>query len=924
MLDQAPQFYSAIRRQVGTGLMSAFLSFSTHSTRAGEFESFEKTDNVQPTVSDHWAFQSAKLPPIPPVKNRGWARNPIDHFVLAQLEAKGLAAAPEADRRTLVRRLSFDLLGLPPAPEVVETFINDQRSEAYEHLVDWLLASPHYGERWARHWLDLARFSESHGFEYDKPRDHAWRYRDYVIRSFNSDKPYPLFIREQLAGDVFEPITRDGIIASSFLVAGPWDEVANNQVGQLMKTRAREEELEDIVSAVAQTFLGLTVNCARCHAHKFDPIPQADYYRIKSVFEGVRYGDRPILTPDELQSRSNQVTRLKQSIGAIENQIAEIEQSARQMLFARRHENESDAVPFPLARWTFDSDAHDLIGPMHGTLEGGATVSNGRLHLDGKGACFRSSPLPRDVREKTLEVWLTLSNLTQQGGGSISLENSQGSNFDAIVFGERQPKKWTAGSSFFRRTRELKAPEESVNSLDLIHLAVVYRGDNSIALYRNGLPYSDAYTPTGEGAGLQTYAANDARVLLGLRHTGAGNGYLAGDIDEARLYDRALSAREIAASFRSGVSSITTEEIVQALSDDQRKQRTSLLAALQSVRDTLNKIPPVPLAYAGSRQQPAPTHRLVRGDVEKEGELVSPGALSIVPKPSPEFGLAPDAPESERRRKFAEWIGSSDHPLTARVMVNRIWQQHFGNGIVGTPSDLGVNGERPSHPELLDWLALQFIERGWRMKPLHRLIVTSSTYRQSSMFNQKAAGIDADNRLLWHFAPRRLEGEAVRDAILNVSSRLNAEISGPSFRPFAIESFGSVFYKLTDRDEPEFNRRSIYRMNVNSGKDPLLDVFDCPDPSFKTPLRRVTTTPLQALSLMNNSFVERQAKYFAERVIREAGGSLSAQVNRAYLLAFGREPNSAESRRGAALAKEYGVQSVCWVLLNASEFLYLK
>ncbi|MEO8426964.1 MAG: PSD1 and planctomycete cytochrome C domain-containing protein [Verrucomicrobiota bacterium] len=652
-----------------------------------------KTNDVQPTLSDHWAFQPPKLPPVPAVRNRRWARNPIDHFVLAQLEEKGLAAAPEADRRTLVRRLSLDLAGLPPTPEVVETFINDPRSDAYERLVDRLLASPHYGERSARYWLDLARFSESHGFEYDKPRDHAWRYRDYVIRSFNSDKTYPQFIREQLAGDVLEPITRDGIIASSFLVAGPWDEVANNQVGQLMKARARDEELEDVVSAVAQTFLGLTVNCARCHAHKFDPIPQADYYRFKSVFQGVRYGDRPILTPDELQSHSNQVTQLKQSIGALENQIAEME---------------------------------------------------------------------------------------------------------------------------------------------------------------------------------------------------------------------------------------PTEEILQAFTDSQSRQRASLLAELQSERGVLGKIPTIPLAYAGSRQQPEPTHRLVRGDVEREGELVSPGALSVVAKPSPEFGLAPDAPEADRRRRFAEWICNADHPLTARVMVNRIWQQHFGNGIVGTPSDFGVNGERPSHPELLDWLALQFIEQGWSVKQLHRLIVTSSTYRQSSIFNHKAAGIDADNRLLWHFAPRRLEGEAVRDAILIVSGRLNAEMSGASFRPFAIESFGSVFYKLTDRDEPEFNRRTIYRMNVNSGKDPLLDVFDCPDPSFKTPLRRVTTTPLQALSLMNNSFVQRQAKYFADRVNREAGESLSAQVNHAYLLAFGREPNPDESGRAALLAKGHGVQNVCWALLNASEFLYLK
>ncbi|MBI3416069.1 MAG: DUF1553 domain-containing protein [Verrucomicrobia bacterium] len=885
--------------------------------------------NGSGATNQHWAFKAPMLPALPAVKSKRWVRNPIDQFIFAKLEQKNLTPAPEADRRTLIRRLSFDLLGLPPSSAEVDAFEKDRRANAYERLVERLLASPHYGERWARHWLDLARFCESHGFEYDKMREHAWRYRDYVIDSFNRDKPYPQFIREQLAGDALEPATRDGIIGASFLTAGTWDEVGNGQSSEIMRRRVREEELEDIVAAVGQTFLGVTVNCARCHAHKFDPIPQTDYYRIKAVFAGVRYGDRSILTPEETTARERETASVKDAISKMERRIVEIEQHGREAVLGQRSANapkprEEIALPAPFARWTFESDARDQIGSLHGNLEGGAMLANGRLRLDGKTGFLQSAPLPLPLHEKTLEAWLYLANVSQRGGAAISVEDTAGKDFDAIVFGEREPKKWFAGSAFFRRSRDLSAPEEKAKPDELLHVAIVYEANNRITVYRNGVSYADAYTPTGEQTSLHEFPAEKSRVLIGLRHTGAENGFLAGEIEEASLYDHALSAEQIAASFAVGVSRVDPAEIQQALSENERDELSALRRELQERQERLKALATPPMAYAGVRQQPPPVHRLIRGDVEKPAETVTPGALSAVAKPSPDFGLAEDAPEAERRRKFADWVASAENPLTARVMVNRIWQQHFGTGIVGSPSDFGLNGERPSHPELLDWLALKFVEQGWSVKQLHRLIVTSSTYRQTSTFNEKAATLDADNRLLWHFAPRRLEGEALRDAMLAVSGQLNPELGGPSFRPFETSTFGSVFYKLTDPAAAEFNRRTIYRMNINSGKSPLLDAFDCPDPSFKTPLRRVTTTPLQALGLMNSSFAQRQANYFAQRLKREAGANVSAQIKLAYQLAFSRLPQAEEAALATALARDHGMKTVCWTLLNSSEFLHVK
>jgi hypothetical protein len=483
----------------------------------------------------------------------------------------------------------------------------------------------------------------------------------------------------------------------------------------------------------------------------------------------------------------------------------------------------------------------------------------------------------------------------------------------------------------------------------LIHVAVVCLADDRIALYRNGAPYGEPYVPSGPNAALQTFAPGKSTLLFGLRHSGAGNGFLAGEIEEVRLYDRALSAGEILASARStNLPTVTPEELVRAMGTE-RQRREALRAEAAELRQALKSVPPAAAAYAAVSRQPEPTFLLVRGDVEKRKAAVAPGGLSAMSALPADFALADTEPEARRRLKLADWMAHADNPLTWRVIVNRVWHHHFGHGLVGTPNDFGVNGERPSHPELLDWLASEFLSQGGSLKKLHRLIMTSTVYQQGSVSSESVNSRsvkapprrrdeaptgslntdsrftgDADNRLLSHFPLRRLEAEAVRDAMLSVSGQLDSRVGGPGFRPFKVTVSGSHFYELIDPVGTEFNRRTIYRMNIQSGKDPLLDSLDCPDPSTKTPARNMTTTPLQSLGLMNNAFVQRQCRHFAERLQTEADPKLAAQIDLGYRLAFGRRPRAGESNQAAALAREHGLDSVCWTLFNASEFLYVR
>jgi hypothetical protein len=626
---------------------------------------------------DWWSLQPVRPVAVPSVAPTQKPINPIDHFVLQRLHKEGLAPSPEADRRTLIRRLSFDLIGLPPDPGEVDAFLADTSSGAYERLVDRLLDSPHYGERWARHWLDIVRYGESQGFERNKFRPSAWKYRDFVVEAFNSDMPYDQFVRWQIAGDVLEPDDPLAVIASGFLALGPYDLTAYNNGTADMRAFAREEELEGLVATVGQAFLGLTVNCARCHDHKFDQVSQREYYQFSAALGGTYQGA-------ERECRS---------------------EKAEKRIVALRHE------------------------------------------------------------------------------------------------------------------ADLLASEER----------------------------------------------------------------LADDLSKPSL----------------------------------RAQRYRLESVIRLLEDG-----PV---HTTRPKQPPTWHILSRGDYRRPREVVAPGGVAAVAGVSADWHLATDAPEAERRKALARWITDPRNPLTPRVIVNRLWGFHFGAGLVRTPSDFGFQGGEPSHPELLDWLAGQLVhpDRGaaWSLKRIQRLIVTSATYRQSSRIVPQAARVDADNRLLWRQVPRRLEAEAFRDAVLSVSGELNLRMGGPGFRDFTVSSAGdNETYTVFDVVGGEFNRRSLYRTCVRSGSSPLLDVLDCPDPSVTTPKRTVTSTPLQALSLLNNSFMEHCAARFAERLQREAPGETAAQVRRAYELCFARPATDAEVAFARDFAGKHGVSQLCLVLLNTNEF----
>ena len=869
---------------------------------------------------DWWSLQPLRETPLPDTALDPWARGPIDAWVLERLGASGLAPSRPADPNILIRRLFIDLIGLPPSPEQVDAFMADPSDVAWAGLVDELLASPHYGERWGRHWLDIVRYTESEGFEYDHPRDRAWHYRDYVIRSFNNDKPYDRFMREQLAGDVLEPVTSDGIIATSMLVCGAWDRAGNAQANATQRAITREEEMEDMISVVGQTFLGLTLNCARCHRHKFDPVPQEDYFRIKAVFDGVKHGERPITSPAEIAVRERETAARSEAIAAERTTIADLEREGARRAAQRSQDRvAAPPGPAPLIRWTFRDGAQ----PAGGKLHGGAEIVAGRLRLHKETqSFFESDPIPESIREKTLEAWVVLSDLDQGGGAAISIESSADRDFDAIVFGERQPRKWIAGSGGFVRTHDLEAPPETSPAGQPVHMAAVYRADNSITLYRNGERYAPPDVPA---AGLRTFAKGGATVLLGLRHHGAGNGFLDGEILQAALHATALDDAQVAATFRAGGFAFSKDEILACLDDAQRASHAGATARIDGLKKEAEaSATAAELSYVGVRVEPPPTALLHRGSVTSPGAIMTPAGLSAITAVNADLGLTPEAPEAERRKRFAAWIADPANPLPARVIANRIWQYHFGRGLVATPSDFGLNGGRPSHPELLDALAGELVRGGWRLKPLHRAILLSSTYRQASTHDDTAAAIDADTILLWRYPPRRLEAEVVRDAMLAVSGELNPAVGGPSFRPVTTTSFNAPCYHPVDRVDPEYNRRTVYRMNVNSGKEPLLDAFDCPSPSVKTPTRGETITPLQALALMNNSFVQRQADRLAGRALEAAGGELTVAIDRAYELALGRRATDEERQRAVTAAQARGLGSICWALLNSSEFLYVQ
>ncbi len=807
-----------------------------------------------PPAPPHWAFQPVQRPIPPAAPDPRWGHNPIDAFIVHRLSEQGLAPSPEADRRTLIRRLSLDLTGLLPGPAEVEAFVGDPSRDAYTQLVDRLLGSHRFGERWARHWLDAVRFAETHGFEMNQPRPQAWPYRDYVIRAFNEDLPYDRFVAEQLAGDALGADE-----ATGFLVAGPWDQVKSPD--EVLTRNQRADELHDMVNTVGTAFLGLTLGCARCHEHKFDPVPQRDYYAVKATLAGVQHGERPWKSA-EAAARREEAANVRRSLATLEAELASFEvlASTEPAPPARRPpvsavENSERFAPVTARRVRFVIAMTSGAEPCLDELEvytAGPQPENVALPAAGTRAAasgtYPNNPFHQlehlnDGHYGNSRSWIS----DTPGRGWVELEFSRPFTIDRVVWGR-----------------------------------------DRVGQFRDRLPTAYRIEVATEANAWFLVASSRDRWPL----------------RESAPADPLLG---LAASDPAG-----------------RTRLLSLVRERAALRQRLQELSREPVVYAGDLKPPEPTHRFHRGDPMQPREAVSPGALSQLGQEVPFEPLAPDAPDAVRRLALARWITHPAHPLTARVIVNRLWQHHFGEGLVATPSDFGVNGARPSHPELLDWLASELVAHGWSLKHIHRLIVTSATYRQSSAARPEGLDRDAGARWLWRFPPRRVEAEALRDNILAVSGNLDLRPGGPGFSLFEPNDNYVRVYAPRQRFGPTEWRRMIYATQVRQRLDGVFGAFDCPDGGQVAPRRNRSTTPLQALNLLNSGFVVEQAARFADRLQAEAGPDLATQIRHAFALAFSRSPDPIELEAATGFVREQGLAALGRVLFNANEFLQLE
>ncbi len=868
---------------------------------------------------DWWSLQPLSKPTPPKIDNLR-QRTPIDAFVIEGLRKQGLEIAPDSAPRDLIRRVFFDLIGLPPAPEIVDAFVADPSEQHYEQWVDHLLAQPEYGERWARHWLDLVRFGESDGFERNAPRPDAWPYRDWVIDALNRDLPFDQFVQLQIAGDQLLSDEVQARAATGYLVAGVHNTVVG--VSPTMQLIARQDELEDLIGSVGQTFLGLTLHCARCHDHKFDPITQREYYELAACLAGVNHG----VTTARLPEQSRQLIDLEQKLLEQKQALQELEVPVRQLWLEQKSVDSAghQAIVDGELAIDFQKITGGLTSLMDWEWMGDVQLNGDGLQLNGTNSFGRSPALLWDLGEKTLEVWIKIADLDQAGGGVISVESLDGERFDALVFAEQEPRRWMAGSEFYARTKSWQGASEDIGPNEWLYLAVTYAADGTISAFRNGERYGDPFR-TAAPLKLTT---GQARVLVGLRHSPAGgNKFWRGTIGQFQIHRRALTADEIKRRADHSGLAISDGQWQAMLTADQWQLRQDLKKQLKSLSleiANLNRQAPVKI-YSQVSQPPHPVPFLARGDVTRPGDVLVPEVLDAIQTQVPWTELAGDSSDGDRRLRLAQWITHPNQALFHRVIVNRLWQQHFGTGLVNTASDFGFNGGRPSHPELLDWLANELKTNQYRLKPIHKLMVMSTAYRQSSQLNPLAKQRDADNRWLWRRTPIRLDAETIRDAMLSISGQLNSERGGPGYLDVSIvdEGNGTTYYEPIDRDEPSFNRRTIYRFTPRGGRSALLDVFDCPDPAAATPLRTVTTTPLQALSLLNNEFVLRMSEHFARRGERHSQDQRQV-VKYMFLSAVGRLPEATEEEAALELMAEHGAVALARALFNSAEFVIAR
>jgi hypothetical protein len=705
---------------------------------------------ITPEERNYWAFKPVKVVAPPKAAEAAWNVNPLDAYAVAAMKSKGLKPSARADRRTLIRRAYLDLTGLPPSPQEIDAFLKDTAADAWPKLIDKLLASPQYGERWARHWMDLARYADSDGFEFDRDRPEAWRYRDYLVKAFNDDKPYDRFVKEQLAGDEYvtketpADAAREAIIATGFLRLGP--------SGGGGGDRGKQDSLDDVIATTSMTFLGVTVGCARCHNHKFDPIPQKDYYQIQAVFYSTRPYTYPLVSDAE-------VAKYRAAV----NRITELQR------------------PFRKAK------------------------------------------------------------------------------------------------------QELEAPYQK----KLVDEAISKLPDYMQAAWN---------TPADKRTDGQKLNVQQIQKTL-------TNDTLAHKIDEPM--------------------------IVSLMTDDQRKKHQELNDKIAELDAQKPEMYPTAMATTDSGATPQPSYFLQRGVIGANGSLMAPGILTVADTKGYVFPTPPaGAATTWRRRGFAEWVASPDNPLTARVMVNRIWQHHFGEGIVRTPSNFGKMGEKPLQPELLDYLASEFVARGWSMKAMHRLMMNSQLYQMASDDNMSDLGVDPENRYFWRMPRERMEAEVLRDSIMAVSGTLDRTMGGANIFPYISPD---VFQGSSHRtwpgkpdDDPSTWRRSLYVFSKRSIRYPLFEAYDQPNLINTCDRRNRSTIAPQALLLMNNNFVITQAKFFAERLRKDAGADVGAQVDKAFAWALGRAPAPVEKASSIEYIKGNPARlaEFCQAMFNLNEFAY--
>jgi mono/diheme cytochrome c family protein len=871
-----------------------------------------------------WSLRPIVKPAPPAVRLAGcedWPRTPVDSFILAKLGEKGLRPAPPADRRTLLRRVTFDLTGLPPTEAELAAFLADVSPDAYEKVVGRLLASPHYGERWARHWMDVVHFAETHGHDQDRPRPSAWPYRDYLIRAFNEDRPYARFVREQVAGDVLYPDDPWAVVALGFLAAGPWDESGLRDIREdsIDRQVARYLDRDDMVTTLMSTFASTTVHCARCHDHKFDPITTQEYYGLQAVFAGVDRAEREYDPDPAVAARRRELTREKARLEGLRGTAApELLAPAVQAEVAAWEKQAATQV----AAWV-------PLDPVMYRSAGGATLTKqpdlsllaGGQRPDVDTYTIAADTDLQEISGVRLEV-LTDDSLPHRGPGRQDNGNLHLNEFRILAVPRGAPPDEA-------KPVQLKNPTADFNQDGwTVALAVDGNPKTAWGVYpRVGEPHRaffEVSPPLRHPGG--------TRLTFTLEQT-HGGGHLIG---RARL-------------------SVTTAEGpfgTDGLPDDMARtlavpagKRTDLQRAAlalyvlgQRLDRHMASLPRAHHVYAGTHdftpdgsfrpaKTPRPVHVLKRGDINRPGAEAQPGALTCVAGLDPHFRLADPTDEGSRRAALARWLTDPRNVLTWRSIVNRVWHYHFGRGIVDTPNDFGHMGARPTHPELLDWLAATFLESGGSLKQLHRLIVTSAVYRQAPRHDPHFAEVDGDNRYLWRMSRTRLDAEEVHDALLLIAGRLDRTMGGPSVKQF-LQSPGvhvtpKVDYEGFDVDRPENRRRSVYRFLFRTLPDPFMEALDCPDASQLAPVRSASVSALQALAMLNDKFMLRMSEHVAERAAR-AGPNLPERVRAVYRLALGREPTARERQAVTEYAAKHGLVNAVRVILNSNEFMFVN